>query len=135
MLIPYYGSNVLCLIKSIYLSIYLLVCVVGEVGRGLAGRKVESMAMLLHGSELQLHLCGPGEKVVSTHSVSQQASVREFFSSLVNTHLDRSLLHPRLDFLAAHPAHHPQHAQAISAALTELLQVCGGGGDVLLLVI
>lgn len=35
----------------------------GEVGRALAGRKVESLAMLLHGSELQLHLCGPGEKV------------------------------------------------------------------------
>ncbi|XP_063884250.1 serine/threonine-protein kinase Nek8-like isoform X1 [Scylla paramamosain] len=97
--------------------------ILGEVGRGLAGRKVESMAMLLHGSELQLHLCGPGEKVVSSHSVSQQASVREFFSALVNTHLDRSLLHPRLDFLAAHPAHHPQHAQAIGADLTELLQI------------
>lgn len=35
----------------------------GEVGRALAGRRVESLAMLLHGSELQLHLCGPGEKV------------------------------------------------------------------------
>ena len=41
----------------------MCVCVAAEVGRGLAGRKVESLAMLLHGSELELHLCGPGEKV------------------------------------------------------------------------
>lgn len=55
-----------------------------EVARVLAGRRVESVAMLLHGSELQLYLCGPGEKV----SLQSDAKINIAFNSLTKTFTD-----------------------------------------------
>ncbi|XP_076028463.1 uncharacterized protein LOC143017560 [Oratosquilla oratoria] len=86
----------------------------------LEGRKVVSVAFILHGSETELRLCGPGEKVVSSHTVSEQMSVREFFSNLTNQHIYRRLPHTRLDFLAAHPAHSDEGA-LIAGTLSSLL--------------
>ncbi|XP_066971422.1 serine/threonine-protein kinase Nek8-like isoform X3 [Macrobrachium rosenbergii] len=96
--------------------------ILGQVSAALAGRKVESIAIVLHGSEVQLHLCGPGEKVLNTHTSSEQVSVREFFSTLVKNHIDRSFMNARLDFLAAHPAH-SEHGPQIASSLHALLDI------------
>ncbi|XP_064092354.1 serine/threonine-protein kinase Nek8-like [Macrobrachium nipponense] len=96
--------------------------ILGQVSAALAGRKVESIAIVLHGSEVQLHLCGPGEKVLNTHTSSEQVSVREFFSTLVKNHIDRSFMNARLDFLAAHPAH-SEHGAQIASSLHALLDI------------
>ncbi|XP_042232485.1 serine/threonine-protein kinase Nek8-like isoform X2 [Homarus americanus] len=96
--------------------------ILSQVSGALAGRKVETLAVVLHGSESQLYLCGPGEKVVSGHSAAEQVSVREFLSSLVSTHVDRTMMNARLDFLAAHPAHDDQGAR-IASTLHTLLEI------------
>ncbi|XP_045610447.2 serine/threonine-protein kinase Nek8 isoform X2 [Procambarus clarkii] len=97
--------------------------ILSQVATALAGRKVETIGVVLHGSEVQLHLCGPGEKVLSVHSAAEQVSVREFLSTLVNAHVDKTLMNARLDFLAAHPAHDPQNGHTIAVTLHELLQI------------
>ncbi|KAK7065524.1 hypothetical protein SK128_006706 [Halocaridina rubra] len=96
--------------------------ILNQVAGALGGRKVESIAIVLHGSEMQLYLCGPGEKVLSTHSAAEQVSVREFLSTLVKSHIDRSFMNARLDFLAAHPAH-SEHGAFIAASLHDLLEI------------
>ncbi|XP_037787785.1 serine/threonine-protein kinase Nek9-like [Penaeus monodon] len=96
--------------------------ILAQVTTALGGRKVETVALVLHGSEVELYLCGPGEKVLSTHSASEQVSVREFFSTLINTHVDKTLMNARLDFLAAHPAH-DEHGDIIALHLNELLGI------------
>ncbi|XP_047483303.1 serine/threonine-protein kinase Nek8-like [Penaeus chinensis] len=96
--------------------------ILAQVTTALGGRKVETVAVVLHGSEVELYLCGPGEKVLSAHSASEQVSVREFFSALINAHVDKTLMNARLDFLAAHPAH-DEHGAIIAVHLNELLGI------------
>ncbi|KAG7176605.1 serine/threonine-protein kinase Nek8-like 2, partial [Homarus americanus] len=66
--------------------------------------------------------CTGVEMVVSGHSAAEQVSVREFLSSLVSTHVDRTMMNARLDFLAAHPAHDDQGAR-IASTLHTLLEI------------
>ncbi|CAL4067725.1 unnamed protein product, partial [Meganyctiphanes norvegica] len=96
--------------------------VLRQVSTALGGRRVETIAVVFHGTDQELRLCGPGEKVLNTHSAAEQMSVREFFASLVGEYVDRSLLNARLDFLAAHPSRE-EAGNIIANTLHQLLSV------------
>ncbi|XP_018009884.1 serine/threonine-protein kinase Nek8-like [Hyalella azteca] len=96
--------------------------ILGEVREKLQGHRVESIAMVVTSTEKELSLCGVGEKVLNTHTASTDVSVREFFKSLCERHLEKSRANARLDFLAAHTAH-THDGPVICAALHHLLEI------------
>ncbi|KAK4312033.1 hypothetical protein Pmani_016499 [Petrolisthes manimaculis] len=96
--------------------------ILGQVSTALGGRQVESIGLVLHGSEVQLHLCGPGEKLLSANSVVEDSAVRGFFTALCGHLVAGGATTPALHLLAAHPAHHPS-AGIIENVLQELLQI------------
>ncbi|WAR02234.1 NEK9-like protein [Mya arenaria] len=66
------------------------------VSRSLGSRKCESMAFILSCSGLSMQVCGKDDK----ESIMEKKSLREFFTSLVQKHVDNGNTGARLDFLA-----------------------------------
>ncbi|XP_052219827.1 uncharacterized protein LOC127837054 isoform X2 [Dreissena polymorpha] len=72
------------------------------VSRTLGPRKCISVALILSCSGLSLQLCGKEEKMqlLNKESITEMKSIRDFFVTLVDKHLDVSDPGARLDFMA-----------------------------------
>ncbi|XP_052802250.1 serine/threonine-protein kinase Nek9-like [Mya arenaria] len=72
------------------------------VSRSLGSRKCESMAFILSCSGLSMQVCGKDDKLqlLNKESIMEKKSLREFFTSLVQKHVDNGNTGARLDFLA-----------------------------------
>ncbi|XP_066264089.1 uncharacterized protein [Branchiostoma lanceolatum] len=64
----------------------------------LGGIKVESMACVMHSSGGSIYVCS--DRLLTSVNIIEQSSIRDFYSTLVENHLDRSFVNARLDFLA-----------------------------------
>ncbi|XP_078620370.1 uncharacterized protein LOC144887197 [Branchiostoma floridae x Branchiostoma japonicum] len=64
----------------------------------LGGIKVESIACVMHSSGGSIYVCS--DRLLTSLNIIEQSSIRDFYSTLVENHLDRSFVNARLDFLA-----------------------------------
>ena len=88
----------------ITLKLTLALKKINEYDIFLLGRKISSVAMILHSSEHELYLCAPGEAKLSRKSIIKDEGIRKFFVTMVKEFLDNTDWSARLDFLATYMA-------------------------------
>ena len=59
-----------------------------KITKALNGTKVASMGMVLHTSERELFICGPGPAFISLKALINDASIKEFLQALATSVLD-----------------------------------------------
>ena len=59
-----------------------------KITKALNGTKVASMAMVLHTSERELFICGPGPAFLSLKALINDAKIKDFLQALGNSVLD-----------------------------------------------
>ena len=91
--------------------------ILGLVAEALGPTKVEALGVVLHGSSSQAFLCSG--KTLSLQSVIETASIRHFFQTLLENHVDFDFVNARLDFLAA-PFADSVHGGLIAGAIEEM---------------
>ncbi|GFT47521.1 hypothetical protein NPIL_194351 [Nephila pilipes] len=72
----------------------ILSFVIAELG----GRKVQSIAFILHGNGREIYLTGVGDIVLSQHTV-QNENIKDFFLCLSSTFITTNRTNARIDFL------------------------------------
>lgn len=59
-----------------------------KILKALGGAKVASMAMVLHTSERELFICGPGPALISLKSLINDRTIKDFLQQLAKQVLD-----------------------------------------------
>ncbi|XP_060073259.1 uncharacterized protein LOC132553034 [Ylistrum balloti] len=72
----------------------------------LNSRKVNSIALILSCVGSSIHLSGKDEKVITKETISESQPIRDFFTNLVNEHLDKTSEELQLDLLACNAVQH-----------------------------
>ncbi|XP_077861662.1 serine/threonine-protein kinase Nek8-like, partial [Saccoglossus kowalevskii] len=73
-----------------------------QISQTLDKQTVQSIACILHSQPGSVTICSNGDskEVVTLSSLSDQSSIREFFCTLVKSHLDKDDVSARIDLLA-----------------------------------
>lgn len=112
--------------KPILINLNCHLSVLGSVATAVGASKFESIALIFPSAGSTISLCGVDEKVssclpkivklpsvfivsstiidfvlqtITKENIIEMGSVREFFSTLVNNHIDRAWVNARIDFL------------------------------------
>ena len=64
-----------------------------KITKALNGTKVASMGMVLHTSERELFICGPGPAFISLKALINDARIKEFLQELAKSVLDMVSFH------------------------------------------
>ncbi|XP_048766980.2 uncharacterized protein LOC125674029 isoform X2 [Ostrea edulis] len=92
------------------------------VNQTLSDRKVDSIALMMSCSGPNIQISGKDDKVVSKDTVCENQQIKDFFMTLVTSHLNFDTDCPHLDFLACNAVLHPD-GLAILKELENLVKV------------
>ncbi|XP_071033835.1 serine/threonine-protein kinase Nek8 isoform X3 [Parasteatoda tepidariorum] len=87
----------------------------------LGGKKVQSMAFLLHGTSKELFLAGVGNSVICYQSLVQDVLIRDFFTCLSSTFMDMNKEKARIDFFNSSLT--PDEASKFSDELQSIIKL------------
>ncbi|XP_048418462.2 uncharacterized protein LOC125467089 isoform X1 [Stegostoma tigrinum] len=74
--------------------------ILAQIAEALSGKKVISIAFILHNQQDAVHICGAGEtQTLTPASVHDHMALRRFFNNLVTWHLDVEKSNASMDFL------------------------------------
>ncbi|XP_038670102.1 uncharacterized protein LOC119974859 [Scyliorhinus canicula] len=74
--------------------------ILAQVAQALSGKKVKSVAFILHNQQDAVHICGAGEiQTLTPASVHGHTALRRFFNNLVTSHLEVQRSNASMDFL------------------------------------
>ncbi|XP_067874142.1 uncharacterized protein [Heterodontus francisci] len=74
--------------------------ILAQVAEALSGKKVKSIAFILHNQQDAIHICGAGEvQTLTPVSVREHMALRRFFNNIVMSHLDVEKSNTSMDFL------------------------------------
>nr|XP_022295350.1 serine/threonine-protein kinase Nek9-like isoform X1 [Crassostrea virginica] len=92
------------------------------VNQTLNERKVDSIALMMSCCGPSIQISGKDDKVVSKDTVCENQQVKDFFMTLVTSHLNFDIDCPHIDFLACNAVLHPD-GMAIIKELENLVKV------------